>query len=798
MGWRTAAAAILILIARPVFAQSVRGVVLDQTGLPVPGATVRLLQDDRVLATTASEADGTFALDGAVPGTSVQVALEGFETTTVSSAEAARVVLPLARASETATVVAPAFVETSPTAPLLGSHLTAETLARMPSSRLKAKESLPLLPSVVRGADGLLRVGGARPYETPLLLDGFNISDPATGISNVNLPYEAVRGIEVLRDPMAVTYGGLVGGVMQLDSRPGGDAFKWGVQGFIPRPRFTSPGLGRLEGVFPRVYGSGAAAAGRVRYFATIEYDFERIPVPGVTEGTGPDIVETSATAFGRADWQPTERHMLTIEALAFPATTQSAGLSPRRDQPATADNHSSDFFAGVTERMQIGAASLLTIKVGVLAHDARLSPNGSGIARLSPSGWHGNWFAAASRQSSRQSIAATWEHGVPTSHGTHSLTLGGTVAWRRLTGVVTENPVVVQDDDGGVLRTLDFGPPANVGARDVASGAWLRDVWRASDRLEIDGGARIDDNNVVGTAVPSVRLGVRYLLDNDGRTVLKGGAGRFVGGLPLAVEAFGGYPERVDRTIDRETNEVVRELHLQPGVDGLQLPRATAGTLLLERQLTPALDAQIGVTMRRSSQLATLHVPIDGGAMPVRSNGASTYRELLVSIRRTWATDQQLFVSYVRSSARGELNDFVALFQTLDAPLLRPGGMSRTPTDARHRWIAWGTFNLPRRSVVSPVVEVRSGFPYSALDLRYGYFEQPNGREFPLFMALDLVAYKTFTVRKRSADIGVQLFNATDHFNPRDVYAVAGAPRYGQFSNSVGPIVRGFMMVKW
>ena len=43
-----------------------------------------------------------------------------------------------------------------------------------------------------------------------------------------------------------------------------------------------------------------------------------------------------------------------------------------------------------------------------------------------------------------------------------------------------------------------------------------------------------------------------------------------------------------------------------------------------------------------------------------------------------------------------------------------------------------------------------------------------------------------------------IQLFNATNHFNPRDVYAVVGAPQWGRFANSVGPILRGFMMLKW
>ena len=55
-----------------------------------------------------------------------------------------------------------------------------------------------------------------------------------------------------------------------------------------------------------------------------------------------------------------------------------------------------------------------------------------------------------------------------------------------------------------------------------------------------------------------------------------------------------------------------------------------------------------------------------------------------------------------------------------------------------------------------------------------------------------------TVTVRDRMADVGVQLFNATNHFNPRDVYPVAGARNHGRFTNSVGLIVRGFMTIKW
>src|SRR4029078_8117515 len=109
-----------------------------------------------------------------VPGDVVTARLEGFEPITVPRLEAGRIVLPLARASETTEVVGSAIVPAAPTDTLLGSSLTAATVARMPSARLKARESLPLLPSIVRGPDGLMQIGGVRAHDAPLLLDGVN------------------------------------------------------------------------------------------------------------------------------------------------------------------------------------------------------------------------------------------------------------------------------------------------------------------------------------------------------------------------------------------------------------------------------------------------------------------------------------------------------------------------------------------------------------------------------------------------------------------------------------------------
>ena len=70
-------AVLLALVAapRPGLAQSIRGVVVDQTGLPLPGATVQVIDGLATVETLVTEADGTFVLDALLPGDAVLVTL---------------------------------------------------------------------------------------------------------------------------------------------------------------------------------------------------------------------------------------------------------------------------------------------------------------------------------------------------------------------------------------------------------------------------------------------------------------------------------------------------------------------------------------------------------------------------------------------------------------------------------------------------------------------------------------------------------------------------------------------------
>ena len=778
------------------FAQQ-RGVVVDQTGLPLPGAHVEVHRGDRVVVSLDTGLDGGFDVPALEPADTLDVSLDGFETAHVPADKAQRIILALAHATETTEVVASALTSAGASMEHLGSTMTAPLAQRLPTARPRILQSLPLMPGVVRGRDGLLRIGGTRPHESALWIDGFDVTDPISGTVAIDLPVEAVRGMAVLREPVPAEFRDVLGSAASIETTAGPDALIAGVQGFIPRPRLSRLGLGHIEAFFPRAYVGGRA--GRLRYFASTEFSFERVPVPGVTGQSGsPNVGTTGLTSFGRLDLQQSTRHSVTLEALFAPSKTTDSGLSSLRPEGTVPNVDVADFFAGITDRLVLTPRDLLTIRVGVTRHSTSLAAQGSGDAILTPTGWEQNWFSRVDVSGARQNLSITWERAGLVAAGTHTVSVNGGIRRRDMSGSVTDQGIRITDSADRLVRLIQFGQAGPLDSSEVYGGGGVRDLWDVTRRLQLDIGVRVDGGASAGAAVPGPRFGVRYLLDEEGRTTLRGSVGRFVGRVPLAARAFGQFPARTDMTFDSTSGLMSRRVVYQPAVSDLPLPRADAVALELEHRLTPTLELQASVRQRNGSRLPTVTVPAASGLALLEGVGESRYRELQLAVRKTWTNESQIFMSYVRSSSIGEINDFGSLFTNLDAPLLEPGGRAPINADVPHRLRGWGTFSLPMRVVVSPAIEWRTGFPYSALNVYQHYAEPPNGERFPNYLSADLTAFKTFDLFERKMDLGLQFFNFTSHSNPRDVIAVVDSPRYQEFAQTFGITLAGYMQIRW
>ena len=792
--------ALLIATAGLARAQPRRSVVLDQTNLPVPGVRIDVHRGGQVIETTTTGGDGTFELSPGPDTDMVEATIDGFETTRVPRTAADRIIMAIARATAVTEVVASALTSSGSSMEHLGSTMTAPLALRLPAARPRILQSLPLLPSVVRGRDGLLRIGGTRPHESTLWIDGFDVTDPVTLTTAIDLPNESVKGMAVVRDPVSATFSGVLGSMASIETTAGTGEFRAGVQGFIPRPRLNSRyGLGRIEAFFPRAYVGGRLGS-HARYFSSVELNFERVPVPGVTTTSGtPAVGATGVVSFGRIDFDLSPFNTLTVEALYVPATSSLSGLSPLQQPEAAPDIDARDLFGGIVDRLVLGPKDLLTLRVGVMHHRTAIRPAGTGDAVLRPDGWQRNWFSEVDTSATRPSASVTWDRTGLSARGTHTISVTGDVNFRSMSSAISHETIRIEDDLGRLTRTIDFAPmPRPVATDDIRGGAGVRDLWDVNARLQVDLDLRLDAYEGTSHVTPSPRVGLRYALDEDGRTTLKASAGRFVGRPPLGAHAFDQFPSRLDRSFDPVTGGLLSSNAFRFVARSLELPRADGVALEVERRIRPGLETQAAFRVRAGSRLPTVTVGPAGGEAVLASTGESLYRELQVSVRQVWTPDAQLFVSYVHAASRGDANDFGSLFTNLDTPLLEPGDTAPTTADVPDRLRAWATFTLPRRVVVSPALDWRTGFPYSLHDTHRHYAGGINTERLPAHFAVDLTAFKTFDAFSRKFDLGLQIFNLTNHFNPRDVISVVQSSRFGELTNNPGVTFGGYMQVRW
>lgn len=147
-----------------------------------------------------------------------------------------------------------------------------------------------------------------------------------------------------------------------------------------------------------------------------------------------------------------------------------------------------------------------------------------------------------------------------------------------------------------------------------------------------------------------------------------------------------------------------------------------------------------------------------------------------------------ELFFSYVRARSRGDLNDFASYLGSFPVPIVRPNQFGNLPGDLPNRFLSWGMVKLPAGFRIAPVVEFRSGFPYSALDAYQNYVGVPNSNRFPSFFSLDSRFSKDFKVNpKYTVRLSVSAFNMTDHYNPEAVHYNVGDPGFGGYFGQRG-----------
>jgi hypothetical protein len=300
--------------------------------------------------------------------------------------------------------------------------------------------------------------------------------------------------------------------------------------------------------------------------------------------------------------------------------------------------------------------------------------------------------------------------------------------------------------------------------------------------------GLRLDRDAIVQHVNWSPRAGVAIGVAPEGRAILRGGYGKFVQRTPLNIEAFPSFEPRSVSRFAIDGSALGPPIAFANVFDGdLRTPEANVGNIEWDQRFGRRLIMKLEFLRRHGSHAYILQPDPNARELRLSSSGTSQYKELEATTRYLGGERRDITFSYVWSHGTSDLNDYDQFYGNLRNPIIRANENNLIPTDVRHRLLVRGTLGLPGQWDFAPLLELRSGFPWSAVD-EFQDFVGPRNRtgRLPMVRTLDFTLARPWHFGKRRFRAGLKLYNVFGASADRDVQSNVTAPDYGTFYNPI------------
>ena len=687
------------------------------------------------------------------------------------------------------------------------SSISAQQLMKLPLAQLKFKAALPLVPGVIRTPDGKLNIKGTPEEQGLLLIDGADLVDPVTGSFSVDVPIDAIEELQVYKSPYQAQYGRFSGGLTVIRSKPPLDHWHWELNDLIPDVFIEQGKIQGIQGDAPRFYLTGPIIKNKLNFAESFIYDLDREFVEGLPWPHNISRRE-GVSSFTNFQYILSPQHLLSVNVRVFPQHRQFDNINALIPEPASSNYGQRGYSIGGTDRYLFKSGAILTSLFQTTEFDTYGNGQGPAPMLITPNGFGGNYFNAYQRFADQQQLLETYEFPQKNWHGVHNIQGGGDYFHRSYTGSSTSQPQLITDTLGHVLARVDFSGPAHLSDQDTEFEGYAQDHWVLNGHLSLDYGLRLSTENIGSAAAFSPRLGFVYSPGSSGRTVIHGGAGVFYDRVPMLAAD---YTENPTRTITffspagtpLGSPQFYANEYSIVGDNGKQIipvknhlgstPYDHTWSLELDQELAPnwlLRLSYLGSTAYDEFIVNPQSLGGESNAFLLSNKGSSRYQEFQSTMRVRVGEKADLNVSYIHSTALGDLNTLGALYVPFEQPIIHPNFFASLPSDVPNRVITWGVFSIPWGLTLSPVFDIHSGFPYSPYDVLQNYFGQPNGRRFPRFYSLDVKISKDFRLpflhmgffKNHKFRGALQVYDITNHQNPVDVYNNIASPHYGGF----------------
>jgi len=784
----------------------------EQGSQAVPGVAVELRSGDsgNDPRSASTDENGRYQFSNVVPGEyALAVTVDGFKPVAQAvslkpgDAKVQGVVLELARLVQKVEVRdKPADVTTASASPT--STINARQFTILPLAEQKFKAVLPLVPGVIRTPDGKLNMKGQTENQGMLLVDSAQSVDPVTGSFSIPIPIDSVQTLKVDEEPYNAQYGGFSGGLTTIETGPPASHWHYGIMDFVPGFRGKDGHIVGLSGLTPRASFGGPLISNKLNFSENFSYDLKRTPVRGLAWPDNEIKVQgwDSLTTF-QAVLSP--QHLLAFNVNAFSNRQQFANISALVPQTASSDDGQRGVSVGGTDVYQFASGALLSTVFRYTFFDSNAHGQGPEDMEISPEGWGGNFFDAWTRSARQVELLPIYQFPLKEWLGRQRLSVGVDFNHRSYSGTDQSHPVQLIREDGSLAERIDFQAGGHLSAQDTEVAGFVQDDWKVNDHLGLNLGGRFSTQSSGRSAAFSPRVGFVYAPGEDRRTVIRGGAGLFYDRVPLMAQDFLDNPTRLVSFYGPAgallgppipyQNTYLTAVPGQGLVPTMQNPNSSprnfTANLEIERELRRNVVARFKYLYSETQDLYAVN-PLTAAAggpawLGLAANGESNYHQFEASVHYQAGERSELNASYVHSQARGDLNTLADIYVPFEDPVIRPNVSSNLASDVPNRLVSWGSFGLPWNLTLSPVVDVRTGLPYSNVDTLQNYVGGANTQRLPAFFSLDVKIYREFKLnlpglRNRKLRLGLYTLNLTNHPNWLGVYNNVTSPYFGHF----------------
>ncbi len=832
---RLAAALLIALLWLPVIAAAqmstgtLRGATtaLNPQGqaFPVGGVAIKLTANAPGLApmTTYSNESGQYELQDIPAGPyTLEATIEGFKpvkreitiTAGQTLTEDIRIQFLEIRQKVEVRETAP-IVSTQGTNPATQTLQTKQLLT-IPVVQQELKQELPVTPGVVQLQSGKLFIKGVPESESMLLLDSAQAVDPVTGTYSIDVPIDAIQSVEVYKAPFGAQYGGFVGGMTSVELKAPPSQWSLTMHDLNPSIRGKEGDLVGFARATPRISFGFPVLKDKVNFSESFLYELRKPDVRGLAWPN--DSKKTQGyNSISHFQFLLSQRNVASLTVNLFPRRYQWADLNVLIPRPATADMGQKGYSIEGSDTYQFRSGGILHTLFAYTNMDGYAHGHGPEDMLLTPTGIGGNYFNTLSRNSHQEEGQSIFNLPAKRWSGTHEMMFGTDIIHRDFTGASQSHPVLILRNDGTAAERTDFSAPGNLSASDTTAAVFGQDHWIFTNRLAATLGLRYfgtTDGNAVNFAP---RLGMVYALDQSARTVLQGGIGMFYDRTPLLAPSFADNPTRIITPLDLSgtpmgppvpyLNQCSRIVGGSPQIlpdcsDLGSTPRNLTWRIQLTHRFSRKVTAKFSTLYSHTTRLFIIN-PVTGpagkGTLLLSNLGSSRYHEYEFTLDYRAGENANFSVSYVRSKGQGDLNTTDNIFVPLEIPVIRPDVYANLPSDFPNRLSGFGLFKMPLGFMLSPSVDLHSGFPYSNVDVLQNYVGKANSQRYPIFFSLNWRLYRDFPLPfhfhpGHKFRFGIYSIDTTGRQNPTAVYNNITSPMFGQFAG-LGKRINGIVI---